>query len=78
VLQHVEIMKIIKTVFFTFCLTLLSGFSALAQIKPPPPPDDPLDPDIVPIDDNLFFLAILAVVLGITIIYRNKIKKASM
>lgn len=76
-LQHVEIMKIIKTVFFTFCLTLLSGFSALAQFIPPPP-DDGNDPDIVPIDDHLLFLAIFAVVLGITMIYRNKIKKASM
>lgn len=69
-------MKRIKTVFFTVCLTLMSGFSALAQ-KPPPPPDDPNDPDIVPIDDHLVFLVIVAIVLGITIIYRNKIKKAS-
>ncbi|MFW0739018.1 MULTISPECIES: hypothetical protein [unclassified Flavobacterium] len=70
-------MKIIKTVFFTICLTLISGFSALAQ-SIPPPPDDPDDPDIVPIDDHLVFLAIVAIVLGITIIYRNKMKKASM
>lgn len=78
VLQHVKIMKTIKTVFFTFCLTLMTGFSALAQTPPiPEPPDDPTDPDIVPIDDHLVFLAIVAVVLGITIIYRNKIKKAS-
>ncbi|URC13381.1 hypothetical protein [Flavobacterium sp. B183] len=69
-------MKTIKTVFFTVCLTLISGLSALAQ-SIPPPPDDPNDPDIVPIDDHLVFLAIVAVVLGITIIYRNKIKKAS-
>lgn len=54
----------------------MNGFSALAQ-KPPPPPDDPNDPEIVPIDDHLVFLAIVAIVLGITIIYRNKIKKAS-
>ncbi|MCC9017445.1 MULTISPECIES: hypothetical protein [Flavobacterium] len=76
-------MKTIKTVFFTVCLTLLSGFSALAQVTPPAPgpvvpPDDPYDPDIVPIDNHLVFLAIVAVVLGIAIIYRNKIKKASV
>lgn len=76
-MQHVKIMKTIKTVFFTVCLTLISGLSALAQ-SIPPPPDDPNDPDIVPIDDHLVFLAIVAVVLGITIIYRNKIKKASV
>ena len=76
-LQHVEIMKIIKTVFFTICLTLFSAITALAQ-SIPPPPDDPDDPDILPIDDHLMLLLAAGMILGIVFIYRNKIKKASI
>ena len=51
--------------------------TTLAQ-KPPPPPDDPLDPDILPIDDHLMLLLAAGMILGIVFIYRNKIKKASI
>ncbi|MFH6993228.1 hypothetical protein [Flavobacterium sp. FlaQc-48] len=69
-------MKIIKTVFFTICLTVLNVVSVFAQILPPP--DDGEDPDIVPIDNYVVLLIIAGMILGMTIIYKNKIKKASM
>ncbi|WP_428231070.1 hypothetical protein [Flavobacterium sp.] len=72
-------MKIIKTVFFTICLVLLNVLSVLAQPGTlPPPPDDPNDPDIVPIDNYVVLLILAGLILGMMIIYKNKIKKASM
>lgn len=73
-------MKIIKTVFFTICLTLLNVFSVFSQEEPEPPnpPQQPPGGNVVPIDTHLMFLIIAGVMLGITMIYRNKIKKASI
>ena len=40
--------------------------------------DDDIDQEPLPINQNLIYLIIGGVVLGTTVIYRNKIKKASM
>ena len=71
-------MKIIRTVFFTICLTLMNVYSVFSQEDPPeiPPPTPPNGR--VPIDDHLMLLIIAGVLLGITLIYRDKIKKASI
>jgi hypothetical protein len=77
--QHVKIMKIIKTVFFTILFTLLNVSVVLAdEVIPPYPIEEPPGGHVVPIDSNLIFLVIAGLLLGITIIYRNKYKKASM
>lgn len=77
-MQHVKIMKIIKTVFFTICLIVFNVCSVVAQGGTLPPPNDSEDPDIVPIDGHIVLMLILAIVLGGIMIYRHKIKKASM
>jgi len=70
-------MKIIKTVFFTICLTLLNVYAAFAE--DPISPEYPIEePPGVPIDSHLIFLIVAGLLLGITLIYRNNIKKASM
>ncbi|MCC9062061.1 hypothetical protein [Flavobacterium piscisymbiosum] len=77
-------MKIIKTVFFTICLALMNVAIVFAQQLPPEPGDEPLDPPDtppygrVPIDDHIVLMLILAIVLGGIMIYKHKIKKASM
>lgn len=78
-IQRVEIMKRLKTVFFVFVLILINFTSVVAQGSGPSPPiiDKPPDEEL-PIDNHIMFLVVLAVVLGIIIIYRNRIKKASM
>ncbi|MFH6997593.1 hypothetical protein ACHRVZ_06655 [Flavobacterium sp. FlaQc-57] len=78
VMQRVEIMKRLKTVFFAFIFTFLNFSTLLAE--DPPEIDDPLLPprEELPIDNQIVFLVVLAVVLGIAVIYRNRIKKASM
>lgn len=76
-------MKIIKTVFFTICLALMNVAIVFAQ-QLPEPSDEPLDPPDtpppgrVPIDDHIVLILILAIVLGCIMIYKHKIKKASM
>lgn len=73
-------MKIIKTGFFTICLILINVYNVFAQEPEPEPPFPPEGPPggRVPIDDHLMFLIIAGVILGVTLIYRNKLKKASM
>ena len=72
-------MKIIKTVFFSICLTLLNVYNALAQDEEPPhPPEQPPSGHVVPIDDHLILLIIAGVLLGITLIYKDRIEKASI
>ncbi|MBF4486514.1 MULTISPECIES: hypothetical protein [unclassified Flavobacterium] len=76
-------MKVIKAIFFTICLTLMNVLTAFAQddgggdLPPEPggPPDQPPG-GRVPIDEHIFILLILAIVLGGIMIYRYKIKKA--
>lgn len=74
-------MKIIKTGFFTICLILINFVNVFAQGEEMPEPTGPPEqpPNYrVPIDDHLMFLIIAGVILGITLIYRNKIRKASI
>ena len=81
-------MKIIKTVFLVFFVTLIAISSVKAESGPPepnmksakaaaggPPPPDPRP---TPIDTHIVFLLLAGMSLGITIVYKNKIKKASM
>ncbi|MNF96629.1 hypothetical protein D3C87_1802360 [compost metagenome] len=72
-------MKVIKTVYFTFFLTLINVCSVFAD---PPALDDPTDPPLEPpggpIDSYLLILIIAALMLGMVVIYKNKIKKASV
>ena len=83
-------MKKIK-IFFFVCFLILSNISvvfAAPQTMPLPQTnsvsttdaEDPTDPPpgVAPIDDNLLFLTIAALGLGSVVIYRNKIKKASV
>lgn len=81
-------MKAIKTLFFVF--TLLSLTSVLAKTPPSPGPaaknsSTAADGDIpgggnpgLPIDENIVFLTMAGLALGVTVLYRNKIKKASI
>lgn len=68
-------MKVIKTVFFTFFLILINVYSVLATPEPDPGPPEPPGG---PIDSYLLVLIIAALVLGMVVIYKNKIKKASV
>jgi hypothetical protein len=56
----------------------MNVYSVFSQEDPPeiPPPTPPNGR--VPIDDHLMLLIIVGVLLGITLIYRDKIKKASI
>lgn len=84
-------MKAIKTLFFVFVLTLLNVNSTTAGTTPsqsmPPPTakgaatssNDPGNGNPgFPIDENIVFLTVAGLALGITVLYKNKIKKASI
>jgi len=75
-------MKGIKTVFFAFCLVIFNVASVIAQGEPieVPEPGTPGGPpnDELPINDHIILLLILTIVFGIAVVYKNKIKKASM
>lgn len=75
--QHVKIMKKIKTIFLTFFLALVNVSHVFAD--PPGTPGNlpPTHPNL-PIDQGLVYLSIAGLILGASVIYRNKIKKASM
>jgi hypothetical protein len=70
-------MKINKTIFLAFCLFVANVSSVLAQ-----PPTEPMPPDPpgkeTPLDTNLFILLTAGLIFGTVVIYKNKIKKASM
>ena len=76
-----------KTIFLTLLVTLLSVSNLMAYKNPPAPddtanttddaPGDPVAPD-GPIDENIDLLFGAALVLGVTLIYKNKIKKATV
>ncbi|HJY13916.1 MAG TPA: hypothetical protein VJ304_14075 [Flavobacterium sp.] len=72
-------MKINKTIFFAFFSTLLCVFDVVAQTTPGEPcvGCPPNRPDM-PIDQNIVYLMGAALVLGVVMIYKNKIKKASV
>jgi len=86
-MQHVKIMKGIRIVFLLFFVVLVSISSVRAEVHPPSPvnaqaaDEDPIpfpDPVPGPIDENIVLLLIAGLVLGATVVYKNKIKKASM
>jgi hypothetical protein len=89
-MQHVEIMKGIRVIFLVFFIVLVSITSVKAEVHPPNPqnaiatdieegdaPPNP-DPVHVPIDENIVLLLIAGLFLGTTVVYKNKIKKASI
>ncbi|WP_276379797.1 hypothetical protein [Flavobacterium sp. H4147] len=69
-------MKIIRIVFSAFFLILLNTSSVLAQ--PPAPGGPGIPPPGLPINEDLPYLIVAGLILGFTIIYRNKTKKASI
>lgn len=89
-MQHVKIMKRIRIVFLLFFVVLVSISSIKAEVHPPSPqnaqfdegedPNTPPPPGAFPgpIDENIVLLLIAGLVLGATVVYKNKIKKASM
>lgn len=70
----------IKNILFAFFLTLISVSDVLAD--DPPCPSGDCDPGLgfpaMPIDHNIVYLMGAALVLGFVMIYRNKIKRASV
>jgi len=80
-LQHVKIMKIIKTIFVAIFLTLINVSAVMAATPPAPmaPSAVPPPPPGGAIDQNLFLLLIVALFFGVYTIYTYTIKrKASM
>lgn len=85
-MQHVKIMKRVRIVFLLFFIVLVS--SVKAEVHPPSPVnanatafdnDIPVPGEVeMPIDENIVFLLIAGLILGTSIIYKNKIKKASI
>jgi quinol-cytochrome oxidoreductase complex cytochrome b subunit len=69
-------MKVIKTVYFTVFLIFINIYTVLADPDPLEP--GPVEPPGSPIDSYLLVLIIAALVLGMVVIYNNKIKKASV
>ncbi len=89
VLEHVKIMKIIRTIFLAIVLLMVNFTYAGPKDMPAPTArgaetntvqDDPGTPvvDGAPINQDLVFLMVAGLALGTVFIYRNKIKKASM
>ena len=81
-------MKIIRILLALF-LIVSSVSVSLANTPPPPSPtaksasitaeeDDEIPPPGLPINDHIPYLLAGGFILGMTIIYRNKIKKASI
>jgi len=66
----------IKNILLAFFLTLISVSNVMPQEVPCPncPPNKP----DMPIDQNVVYLMGAALVLGVVMIYKNKIKKASV
>ena len=69
-------MKIIRIIFLVFFL-VLNVSNVLAQ-DGPPSPGDPETPLEGPINEDLPYLIVAGLILGSAVIYRNKIKKASI
>lgn len=64
-------MKIITNKLFTIIICLLGVFNIFAAPHPPPPNGKkPPPPPGLPIDDSLFILLLIAIFLGIYIIYK--------
>ncbi|MCD9576138.1 hypothetical protein [Flavobacterium soyae] len=80
-------MKIIRIIFLAFFL-IVSNASVILASTPPPPStaksaattadEDDIPPPGLPINEHIPYLLAGGFILGMTIIYRNKIKKASV
>ena len=71
-------MKLVK-IFHITLICVLSFFDALASPKPPPPDGKEYIPpppgEFLPIDENIFILMTVALLFGIYIIYKHKLKQ---
>jgi hypothetical protein len=67
-------MKTTPNRFLSIVLFLLCGLSSIAQAPPPPAPA-PIPPPSLPIDDNIYILFALALILGIYLIYKHKLNQ---
>ena len=71
-------MKFFKIVFFSLMIFVIGIFNAFAANQAPPSPVGrrrPPPPHGLPIDENILTLMLVALVLGIYIIYRFKLKQ---
>jgi hypothetical protein len=75
--QRPKFMKIKRIVFLVFFL-VLNVWNIVAQDPPSPPVGPPENPLDMPINEDLPYLIIAGLILGTAVIYRNKIKKASV
>lgn len=71
-------MKKLQAPFLIIVFVLLNVSVAFAQGGGPPSPGGPPVTPGTPINENIIFLMIAGAVLGITVLYKNKIKKASV
>lgn len=78
-------MRITRIALLVFFLVVSNSSYVFAEEMPPQPPRmsragivKPPPPTKVPINEDIAFLIASALILGVTIIYRNKIKKASV
>lgn len=77
--QRPKFMKIKRIVFLVFFLVLnVSNIMAQGSSNPGPPSGPPENPLDMPINEDLPYLIIAGLILGTAVIYRNKIKKASV
>lgn len=68
-------MKTIANRFLNIIVTLFGVMYAFAAPHPPSPgAKKPPPPPGLPIDENIFFLLIMAILLGIYIIFRYQLK----
>ena len=64
-------MKIVRKNALCF---IIFFFSIIAKGGPPPPPAPPPPPPLLPIDENIYIVMIIALLFGIYIIYNNRLK----
>ena len=65
-------MKIVQKNALCF---IIFFFSIIAKGGPPPPPPPaPPPPPLLPIDENIYIVMIIALLFGIYIIYNNRLK----
>ncbi len=75
ILKKIDFIKYMKTIANKLVLVmfyLLGIITTFAQTPPPDGPDPP--PPGEPIDEHIFILILLGILLGIYIIYRHKLK----
>lgn len=68
-------MKIVQKNALCFILFFFSIFSIIAKESPPSPTyRTPPAPPLLPIDENIYIVMIIALLFGIYIIYNNRLK----